>query len=155
LTALSRFVLDSAQIHGALDAVSRAFHDGSRALIDRSLELMGLPLLPRAYQPDSPVPFLHEQFRRLDTDKILHVLIVSDNLSTYDSLTPFGNGSYPTDATLDDRLSQGLARAAAFHPSPAEVLGLLIVCGVARNAFVGLNGGAPDQEVLPFHLSEF
>lgn len=154
LTALSRFVLSQAATCGVLEPLTLALHERAVAACGAALDLMGHTLLggPLANPPE--VPCIREQFRYLDRDKLLHVVIATDDLRTYTDADTFGKAMYPPGPELDARFRAGLARARGLTPVPREVLGLLVLCGIGRHAALGFYGGDDQQEVLPSHLSE-
>lgn len=154
LTALSRFVLDVAHQFKALAPLSKAFHGLTVSRVDRCLDLMGLPPIRPDHQPKSTLPYATEQFRLLDRDMFVHVIVLSDDIATYVPSDPFGRSSYPAGGSLDDRFRAGLELAARLDEPPIEVLGLLVTSGVARTTMIGLHGGAENQEVLPIHMQE-
>lgn len=154
LTALSQFVLDTAYEHGVLESLSQSFHNRAVSMVSRALRLMGLPMLEADHQPESTVQLVTEQFRILDTDKLLHALISSDDLSSYNPAEPFGNGSYPAGTVYGERLAAGVEQAERMEAPASEVLGLLVIAGVSRNALITLEGGSREQQVLLMHLRE-
>ncbi len=154
LTALSRFVLDAAHDQNVLKPLAEAFHSRTVAAASRCLDLMGLPELADEGTSQPSAPGIAEQFRWLDTDKLLHVIVVTDDLSTYTQADPFGEGAFPSGAVLDGCFRAGLERARTRKSPPREVLGLLVTCGVSRHAMIGMDGGSDDQQVLLLHLDE-
>lgn len=154
LTALSRYVLGTAHEHGLLKPLAEAFHSAAVARASHCLKSMGLHELAGDHTTEPPAPGLTEQMRWLDTDKLVHLIIVSDDLETYRRDDPFGSARFPSGEELDRRFRVGVARAKASKTPPREVLGLVVVCGVARFASFGVNGGSDEQQVLLMHLEE-
>jgi hypothetical protein len=154
LTALSRFVLSEAAHCGVLEPLTLAFHERAVAACAAALDLMGHAYLGGPLAIASELPCTTEEFRYLDRDKLLHVIIATDDLITYTDADAFGKAGYPGGPDVDARFRAGLAKARALTPAPREVLGLLVLCGIGRHTAMGLNGGDDQQEVLPAHLSD-
>lgn len=154
LTALARYVLACAHSHSCLDRLTKSFHESTVMATDRCLDSMGLPKLEQSLQPASARPLMTEQLRLLDSDKLLHVIVLSDDLSTFEPDDPAGLASYPDGSELDTAFAAALTSRAAMNSPVKEILGLVVLSGVARSAHLGLSGGSPQQEVLPFNIQE-
>jgi hypothetical protein len=61
----------------------------------------------------------------IDRDKLLHVIVATDDLRAYSDTEAFGKAGYPSGSDVDARFRAGLAEARARTPVPREVLGLL------------------------------
>ncbi len=120
LTALSRYVLGTAHGHGLLKPLAEAFHAAAVARASRCLDSMGLHDLAAEHMTEPSAPGLSEQMRWLDTDKLLHVIMVSDDLKTYTRDHPFGEGHFPPGVELERRFRIGLDRAKASRTPPAR-----------------------------------
>lgn len=154
LTAVSQFVLSNAAKFGVLESLSQAFHRRAIAATDGALALMGNKRLGGELTVPSTRECATEAFHFLDTDKLLHVVVVTDDLRGYVETEPFGSANYPTGPELDSRFRAGLERASSLTPPPREILGLVVLCGIGRHAMLGLNGGDDRQQVLLSQLSE-
>lgn len=154
LTALSRYVLIRAHSHSCLERLAKSFHESSVMATDRCLDSMGLPKLAQSLQPASTRPLMTEQLRLLDSDKLLHVIVVSDDLSTFEPDDPAGEASFPAGSELDAAFAAALISGSAMKFPVKEILGMVVFSGVGRRACLGLSGGSPEQEVLPFNIQD-
>jgi hypothetical protein len=154
LTALSRFVLSQAASYGVLEPLTLALHERAVAACAASLDRMGHVQLRRPPAIRSELPCVTEEFRYIDRDKLLHVIVATDDLRAYSDTEAFGKAGYPSGSDVDARFRAGLAEARARTPVPREVLGLLALCGIGRHAAIGLSGGDEQQELLTADLSE-
>lgn len=154
LTALTRFVLDTAHEHGILHELSVAFHDEAIYRTKRCARQLGSIAIAGEYQLESRLPYTHEEFRSFDTDKLFHVMVTTDDFSNYSPENPAGLALLPDGERIDERMRHGLQNAVALDLSESEVLGLYVHVGVGRHGSMGFKGGSPQQEVLPLHLGE-
>lgn len=152
LTALSRSVLDMASTFGLLDELSAAFHETSMMKTGQSLEKLGYIELD--VELDSDTSCLSHKLFQFDSDKLLHLVVITDDLGTYSEEEPFGEASYPDGGKVDACLRQGLQHTRENYSDLYEVLGMVVMSGVSRSSAFGMNGGSPDQQVLVFQLSD-
>ena len=139
-------VIAMAREAGLASALGGAFHEATWASVQESLAFMGHEPRP------SPIPGaigedgVSEGFFELDTDKLLHVHLVTDGLRDYSPADPYGE--WPIESEMDDvRARIREVHSLSDHASPGSqvALSLVLTQGVGRSFATHLDlPGEPD-----------
>ena len=114
----------------------------------RLLKLTGHP--PVGPCPDViEIPFLRQGFFFLDTDKLIFVLLVGDDLEGYEEKKPYGEWqSEPLNTKIAEQFKRAEAFAFSHLTGTNELLCLLLMGGIGRAFFVAFSGGPDASQVL-------
>lgn len=146
LAALNHAVLSAAVNESCVSELGRRFRAAVHAAVDDRLEFMHVAEV----RLDLPVPPADAQYVEgvytFDSDKVLHLLLLTDDLVGYEPETL--DGAW-TDANLGDAIAPRLTAVEEYlyslEQAPNAVLHLVVVQGVGRRYFVGF-------EARPAHL---
>lgn len=148
--ALQHLFLRNAVRHDCVLFLAQRFHEAVRERIRRNLRALGHREGPLELPDPIGVDFTSELFFEFDTDKLAHVLIVTDSFATYDPENPFKAWS---SSDLNDRLRQRINEARkhimALSNAPSVLFSLVFVQGIGGAGFYGFE---VDEE---FEASDF
>lgn len=133
VSRLRHVLVSPAAEAGVTDRLAEAFRAAVFGSVTRSLGFLGCDLLwqPTAVDLDGTPATMG--FFGLDTDKVVHALVVADDLRTYDRMDPLGAWPLPGVAgAIEQHLATAEANAFRTQPRLREMLHLVIVQGVGR-----------------------
>ena len=154
LGALRHAIIRLAAKYNLVDQLSWAFRTQVFLNATQSIQRMGMTLLAERVPKATSLP-THQALVKFDTDKILHVLLLSDDLKDYD---PDGiEGEWRVSSVFPDALREahGVERhLLTDHPAGAnKVLHLIVVQGIGRRYAFGLDAEEDELLTTPLVLS--
>ncbi len=133
LTAARHELIRLACEHGVEDELAKRYNAAVWNTVGTSLSyLKNTPLsLPLPDAP--PIPCLQRAFFRLDTDKVIYTLLMTDPLRGYDLQHPFAEWPLQeSEGDLRDHLRAVSASVANLESPPTEVCFLVLLQGIGR-----------------------
>ena len=148
LVALRHRIVVRAQELGLIPDLAERYRAAAAEAVDRSLRWMGWSETPWSMN-DSP-DWGVESFWSFDSDKVAHVLVISDDLGDYQASDPFGQWSPSYAEEIEERMMEVRDRLHESFAGVTATLHVLVIQGVGREMFVGLTGRArsPESELL-------
>jgi hypothetical protein len=151
LSAAWGALITLAQELGVTAELCQAFHEAVWDSVSESLKLLDHdrpPFFPMP--PMEAAECVGEGFFTLDTDKVLHVILITEPLRNYDSERP--DGTWPLEPEMDlarHRICAVSDFCKSLNPPPSTVLSLVLVQGFGRAIATHLDlPGAADA----FHI---
>ncbi|WP_169981125.1 hypothetical protein [Tautonia rosea] len=125
---------------GVRPALAEYFHESVWGSARESLESLGHRPIPSPMPDALAASCVREGFFSLDSDKLLHVILVTDFLDAYDPAEPFGE--WPIGTVRDQvlgRIRRVREHLRSLDQPPSEVLSLFLTEGVGRGFVTGLD----------------
>jgi hypothetical protein len=147
LPALVHGLLELAREHDQLKTVAARFHDAVYASVLQSAVYLGWDEIDAGLPPLAGLR-AHESVFVFDRDKLANVLVVSDDLVTFDG-DPFSSWDAQALApALEQRLAQVRDRLLATPQQPEQVLQIVVVQGLDRPYVFALEDGGEEAPRL-------
>jgi hypothetical protein len=147
LPALVHGLLELAREHDQLVAVAARFHDAVYGSVRQSAVYMGWDEIDAALPPLAGLR-AHESVFAFDRDKLAHVLVVSDDLMTFDG-DPFSSwDALALVPALEQRLAQVRDHLFATPQQPEQVLQIVVAQGLDRPYVFAFGDGGEDAPRL-------
>jgi len=144
VAALNHAILSAAVDEGLAEELASRLRAAIHASVDDRLEFMHVPEVTLDL-PATPADAQYvEGVYAFDSDKVIHVLLLTDDLGDYDPETLSGVW---TDANLGSGIEPRLAEVETYlyslERAPNAVLHLVVIQGVGRRYFVGFQERPP------------
>jgi hypothetical protein len=138
--ALVHAILELAREHDQLETVAARFHDAVYGSVLQSALYLGWDEIDAGLPPLAGLR-AHESVFVFDGDKLTHVLVVSDDLATFDG-DPFSSWDAQALAPdIEQRLAQVRDHLLAMPQQPDQVLQIVVVQGLDRPHVFALEDG--------------
>jgi len=136
--AAQQAVVRLAQEFGQTDALAKAFCDSVWIDVVESLGFLENHLVPISLPDQAPAACVRQAFFNIDTDKLLYVTLLTDDLNNYDPNAEWAVQGMTGE--LQERVRKAEQTAMELKAPVNEVLNLLLFQPIGRSFFMGIAG---------------